>query len=225
MKKLTVSLYPEASHWLAQSDIISAVLYKLNIRTMSKEESHTRAMTLTDKEYYALREEAMRRGESVTMMINEQIIQLGRQLMGTRQKRTNEIFIVYLDRLLKMYPEITDFKSMMDVCWKHYYVPEDIDEMYLITDRIDDVAFQIANEAVNRNIHQTRITYYAVDEDQFARIAKRGVKTYVERPTETITQDMRRVYTSDSPIDRTNPNAFRQNRSRQRVQTQAGGEC
>ena len=219
MKKLTVSLYPEASYWLRKSNLAWAVLDKLNIRSMSEEASRTRAMNLTDEEYYKLRSEAMRRGESVTMMINEQIIQLGRERMGQKAgRKTNEIFVVYLDRLLKMYPEITDFNSMMNVCWEHYYVPKDIDEMYLITDRVDDVALNIVNEAVRRNRNQKHTYYYGVTEDQFAQIRKNGVRTYVERPTDTITEEMRRVYTHDYSSDPTHADYAGTHRPNQAVE-------
>ena len=184
MRKITIKLYPESSYWLKKSDLVDCVLDKLNIRAMGDEDVRTRSLTLTEDEYQKMKRESFRRGESVSMMFNEQVIQLGRQLMGEPTRKTADNFVIYLDRMLKMYPSISDWETLIDICWKFYYVPENIDSVYLLTDRMSDRALNIAGEVMKKNFEQSRPQFYVMPVEEFINNMPKGVKTYVERPQE-----------------------------------------
>ena len=184
MRKIVIKLYPETARWLRKADLVDCVLEKLNIRSMGKEDVSTRSLTLTEEEYQRMKRESWRRGESVSMMFNEQVIQLGRKLMGEPQKKTDDNFVIYLDRMLKMYPSISDWETLIDICWRLYYVPEDIDRVYLLTDRMSERALNIAGEVMRKNFEQTRPQFYVMPESEFKENMPKGVKTYVERPQE-----------------------------------------
>ena len=178
--KFKLRLYPETRRLLFSNNLIQQTLADL-VPSHRVEQKENLYLTIPDKEYAELKVQCSIRGVSMTFLLNEALIKRGRKMEANTKGKPEKAVVVYLDNLLKMHPQIHDYPSLMATLLHFYYVPSPNAGMYILTNRVQQSAFKIAEEATELNVTMRKNYWHVMTEDEFNAHIPQVPKSYIGR--------------------------------------------
>lgn len=176
--KLKIHLYPEAQRLLFSTNLIQQTLSDL-IPTHPITQKDILYITVTQEEWVELKAMSKTKGVSMTFLLNEAIIKRGRIMEANEEHKPKRYLVINLDALVKRHPQIKNYASLMQTCHELYYVPSPLSGIYVITNRVQEPCFKIAEEANQLNVNMKKRYWHVVTEEEYREAIPQGLKSYI----------------------------------------------
>ena len=181
MKQIQIKLTEYAKQLLWDYDINHQIIEEMLGDKISPHTPKTITINLTNNQYARLVQKKIATGRTIQYLVNEAIINFANERHVTKHKQsgTPKTLAIYLDRVLAMYPEITNaqtlYKTLIRIYPHEMYYPK-WDRIVIVTDRKSELSLKIVDMFMTMDIDMGRYYYVPMSVSEWNSYRKQPMK-------------------------------------------------
>ena len=181
MKQIQIKLTEYARQLLWDYDVNHQIIEEMLGDKISPHTPKTISINLTDNQYARLVQKKIATGRTIQYLVNEAIINFANERHVTKHKQsgTPKTLAIYLDRVLAMYPEITNaqtlYKTLIRIYPHEMYYPK-WEHIVIVTDRKSELSLKIVDMFMTMDIDMGRYYYVPMSVSEWNSYRKQPMK-------------------------------------------------